>query len=110
MGGAKIGLGDLKAEDDRSVTVRREAGVATSVAAGPMPGTPMKIDTIEMDFGRKTGSGFEVYLDKTRYLVPVSRGLVVETPYSLVPGRDLAISYEEGVPVKIVTHEDIDGK
>ena len=108
MGGAKIGLGDLKADDHRSVAVRREAGVATSVAVDPMPGPPMKNGTIEMDFGRKTGSGFEVYLDRSRCFVPVYRGLVIETPYRLVPGRDLAISYEHGVPVRIVTREDIE--
>ena len=110
MGGAKIGLGDPKADDHRSVTVRREAGVATSVVVDPMPRAPMKNDTIEMYFGRKTGSGFEVYLDKSEYFVPVYKGLVIETPYKLVTGRDLAISYKEGVPVKIVTREDIDGK
>ncbi len=110
MGGAKIGLGDLKADDHRSVTVRREAGVATSVVVDPMPGAPVKDGTIEMYLDRETESGFEVCLDKSRYFVPVYKGLVVETPYPLVNGRDLAISYEDGVPVKIVTKEDIDGK
>jgi len=110
MGGAKIGLGDLKADDDRSLTVRRETGVATGVAVDPMPGAPMRNDTIEMYFVRKTGSVFDVYLDKSRYIVPFYKVLVVETPYRLVTARDLAISYENRVPPKIVTKGDIDGK
>ncbi len=110
MAGAKIGLGDPKADDHRSVTVSREAGVATSVVVDPMPGAPVKDGTIEMDFRHKTESGFEVYLDKFEYFVPVYKGLVVETPCKLVPGRDLAISHKDMVPVKIVTKEDIDGK
>ncbi len=74
MAGAKIGLGDPKADDHRSVTVRCEVGVATNVAIDPMPGAPVKDGTIEMDFGRRPESGFEVYLDKIRVLRPRLQG------------------------------------
>ncbi len=40
MSGAKIGLGDLKADDHRFVTVHREKGVATSVRSTRCPGRP----------------------------------------------------------------------